>query len=352
MIDIDGSMMEGGGQILRTAVAYSTLLGEPVRVRKIRTGRSQPGLKPQHMKTLEAASKISGAEVKGLAPRSKEITYKPGRPHGGSYIFDIGTAGSISLLLQCLAPITAFADSPVKLRLIGGTDVQWSPPVAILDHVIWEAYRKMGFQGNLQVQRHGFYPKGGGVVEAEFQPVKKLSGLHVTRQGQVHVEGISMCGRLPRHVAERQAKSAGKVLSDAGYVSDIEVAELRGRKSTFSPGSSISLWTRQGNGLFIGGSALGVRGKPAERVGSDAAKQIIRELDSRCCVDGYTTDNLILWASIAEGVTRFTTSVVSQHTLTAIKLAEIFTDSKILVSEGGYGCSVISIEGVGLSAPR
>ena len=352
MIDIDGSMMEGGGQILRMAVAYSTLLGEPVRVRKIRLGRTQPGLKPQHMKTLEAASKISGAEVKGLAPRSREITYRPGMPRGGSYTFDIGTAGSISLLLQCLAPITAFADSTVKLRLIGGTDVQWSPPVAILDNVIWEAYREMGFRGSLLVQRRGFYPKGGGVVETEIQPIVKLAGLQATRQGQVHVEGISLCGRLPRHVAERQAKSACKILSDAGYTSDIEVAELKGVKSTFSPGSSISLWARRGYELFMGGSALGVRGKPAERVGSDAAKQVVGELDSGCCVDMFTADNLILWASIADGSTMFTTSVVSKHTLTAIRLAEIFTDSEISVSEGASGCSVISIEGVGLSASR
>ena len=102
----------------------------------------------------------------------------------------------------------------------------------------------------------------------------------------------------------------------------------------------------------MGGSALGARGKLAELVGSDAAKQIVRELDSGCCVDGFTADNLILWASIADGFTRFTTSVVSKHTLTAIKMAEIFTDSEISVSEGASGCSVISIEGIGLSASR
>jgi RNA 3'-terminal phosphate cyclase (ATP) len=345
MIDIDGSVMEGGGQILRMAVAYSTLLGESVRVRNIRAGRPQPGLKAGHLRTLEAAVMISGGEIKGLKPRSREISYLPGSPRGGTYKFDVGTAGSLTLLLQCLSPIMAYADGTTKLHLTGGTDVQWSPTVDLMDNVIWRAYRTMGYMGEVTVKRRGFYPKGGGVLEVEAQPVKHLYAFQATKQKRGNIQGISLCGRLPMHVAERQGKAAGEVLSEAGYNSDIKVFET---KETFSPGSSISLWSQE-KSIFLGGSALGARGKPAERVGSEAAAQILEELRSGCCVDTFTADNLILWASLARGETRFTTSMVTQHTKTALWLAETFTDTETQVSLGPSGCHLISIQGVGLS---
>ena len=345
MIKIDGSMLEGGGQILRMAVAYSSILSNPINVFNIRQSRGEPGLKPQHMKTLEAAAEICNAEVMGLYSGSREIEFYPGKIKGGTYSFDIGTAGSISLLLQGIAPIAVFADSEVKLRIVGGTNVRWSPPIYLQDNVIWNALRIMGFNGVLHVKKEGFYPKGGGIVEARIKPIKQLYPLKADiRPEKMMIRGISLCSRLPRHVAERQSKSASNILVDAGYEVSIQVNELK-RATSFSPGSVICLWV-DSQKVFIGSSSLGERGKRAEKVGAEAAGALLDELNSFCCVDSHTADNMILWASLGIGETKFTTSKITLHTETAIELARIFTGASIEVKSGKY--PEIRICGIGL----
>jgi len=344
MIELDGSMLEGGGQILRMAVSYSSLLLRPIKVYNIRQGRNDPGLKSQHLKTLEAAAEICNAEVNGLFLGSKEITFYPSEIKGGSYSFNIGTAGSISLFLQCIAPIASYANSEVNLRIVGGTNVRWSPPMHILDNVIWNALRKIGFNGNLNVKKHGFYPKGGGIVEVKIRPIKQLQSLKADiRQEKMSIKGISLCCNLPRHVAERQRRSASKLLACAGYDDSIQIDDIKEEKP-FSQGSVICLWV-DSPGVFIGFSALGEKGKQSEKVGVEAVGGLLRELNSDCCVDFHTADNLILWASLAVGETKFTTSKVSLHTKTAIELARIFTDASIEVKSDK--CPKVSIQGIG-----
>ena len=156
--------MEGGGQLLRMATSYSAILGEPIKVHNIRAKRRDPGLKPQHLTTLKAASKITAAETSGVSIGSSEIIFKPKHIKGGKYRFDIGTAGSISLLLQCLNPILLYGDKPSNLSVIGGTAVNWSPPIPFLQNVIYKSLESMGVISRLQVEKHGFYPRGGGVI--------------------------------------------------------------------------------------------------------------------------------------------------------------------------------------------
>ncbi|HUS77358.1 MAG TPA: RNA 3'-terminal phosphate cyclase, partial [Patescibacteria group bacterium] len=309
-------MLEGGGQILRMATSFSALLGEPVRVRKIRAGRSRPGLQPQHLMTLRAASEMCDAETEGVRAGSQEIVFRPGNLRGGSYKFDIGTAGSISLLLQCVTPIAAFAGVPVRLRVKGGTAVRWSPPIMFLDRVTWGALRLMGFTAELEVLREGFYPRGGGIVDVKFKSTSSLRALIAETPDEVTVEGVSVCGRLPRHVAERQASSARGLLKELGYEASISTLERRGDEAPLSPGSFICLWVASGVRAFIGSSALGEWGKPAERVGEEAASALLGEISSRCAVDRYTADNLILWCSLAHGTSSFTTSKFTAHTRT------------------------------------
>jgi len=349
MIDVDGSMMEGGGQLLRMAITYSAVKGAPVRVRNIRAGRRQPGLRPQHLTTLKAVAEICDADASGLSLGSTEVEFLPGPPRGGDYDLDIGTAGSISLLLQCVAPIAAFASSPVRLSVRGGTAVRWSPPTLMLDRVVWEAVRRMGFRGELAVRREGFYPRGGGLVEATITPLEVLKPFVAGRPEQVRlVRGVSICGRLPEHVARRQARSAEAILREAGYRAEIEHRVAAGREAPLSPGSYICLWAETEPRTFMGADALGERGKPAERVGAEAAESLVGQLRTGAAVDLHTADSLVLLCSLADGESDFTTSKLTMHTRTAMELARIITGAEFEV-EGELGePALIRCRGVGL----
>jgi len=333
MIEVDGSMMEGGGQLLRMATAYSAIMCQPIHVTDIRAGRSDPGLKPQHLTTIQAAAEMCEAELTGARPGSREIWFKPGPIRGGEYSFDIGTAGSVTLLLQCLTPIAASADGPVKLNVIGGTGVRWSPPTTFMEKVVWRAFKAMGINCRLKVLRHGFYPKGGGHVEAYIDPVERLTPLRVDQQPVKEVYGLSVCGRLPEHVALRQAKAAQDALKRARLKPRMDAVALTGIDSPLSPGSFICLWADAG---YLGACCLGERGKPAEKVGSEAAETMINLVAAGKQVDPHTCDHLILPMSLAEGESSFNTCELTLHTLTAIRLAETFTEARFNV-EGGEG---------------
>ena len=221
LIEIDGSYGEGGGQILRSAIAVSAITGRGVKIRNIRKNRPRPGLGIQHIKSIELAARLTGARVEGLAPGSTAITFMPGPIRGGEYSLDLGTAGSISLVLQSVTPIAAFAPSTVTFHITGGTDVRWSPTIDYFQNVTLPALRLFGFKGDLQLESRGFYPLGGGKVTASIEPAR-LHGIRADVPQPPSVRGISACSRLPPHVAKRQADAAKKYLEGMG----IEVAEI------------------------------------------------------------------------------------------------------------------------------
>jgi len=344
MITIDGSMMEGGGQLLRMATAYSAILGEPFNIHSVRAGRSRPGLRPQHLTTLRAAAELTGARVRGAELGSTDITYRPGKIRGGRYTFDIGTAGSVTMLLQCLAPIAAYADRRVEMRVNGGTAVKWSPPTPFLENVVWRAFESMGLSCSLEVSRHGFYPKGGGEAAAYVEPVEALKPFTPIREPIGVIHGVSLCGRLPRHVAERQAASAAETLETSGFKPSISVKYLEGAETPFSPGSLVCLWA---DGMFLGSDSLGERGKPAEKVGREAATSLVEQMRTGATVDLHTADHMILPCSLAEGESRFTASRLTLHTLTAVELAKRFTDAEFSVKGGRGQPATITCLGAG-----
>jgi len=345
LIEIDGSMMEGGGQLLRMATTYSAVLTEPIRVYNIRAGRSAPGLKPQHLKTLEAAAEVSGAETHGAEIKSREIEFYPREINGGEYSYDIGTAGSITLFLQCLIPIAAYSDSPVEVKVRGGTAVRWSPPTPFLSNVVWRAFKEMGIECKLEVKRHGFYPKGGGEVYVKVEDASLIKGFNPVHQGIEIIHGISLCGKLPSHVAERQAKSARKQLIQEGFETDIDIQTLTGSSEPYSPGSLITLWT---DSMYLGSDSLGERGKPAETVGKEAADSLLSQIKTGAEVDLHTCDHLILPCSLASGTSKFKTSKLTMHTLTAIELAKTFTDATFQVTGEIDEPAEIICKGIGL----
>lgn len=323
MLEIDGSYGEGGGQILRTAVALAALTRKSVKIKNIRANRPKPGLAPQHMEAVRCMASLTDADVSGLALGSTEITFAPKGIKGGKHEIDIGTAGSIPLLLQCIMPAATRAKSALSLSIKGGTDVRWAPSIDYLRYVFLPAIAKMGYDADIEVVRRGYYPRGGGLVRATIHP-SKLKGVEFTRPEKILIKGISHSSHLPEHVATRQAASARQILSDAGYDASISV-ETNNYEST---GSGITLWCDN-----IGGCAIGERGKPAEKVGREVAKSLLMELNSGASVDVHLADQLIPYMALADGMASITTREDTVHTKTNIWVVEQFLDVEFGVQE-------------------
>jgi len=320
MIEIDGSLGEGGGQIVRTSVSLSAVTGKSVRVNQIRQKRPKPGLAPQHVRAISILARICGARISGVEPESSEITFEPGKITGGDSRIDIGTAGSVTLLLQCLLPALIKADGPVNLEVHGGTDVQWSPTVDYFRHVFLPALNCFGAKARLDLNQRGYYPKGMGSVLLRVYP-SDLKMAHLNAQNEKMIEGISHCSNLPEHVAKRQAETASRILDTAGFDSRVDFQVM----NFPSTGSGITLWSG-----FKGGSALGKKGIAAENVGKRAADEIIKEMRSSAVVDIHLADQLIPYLALAGG--SFTTREISMHTTTNIWTAKHFLEKEIQIS--------------------
>jgi len=329
---LDGSYGEGGGQILRTAVALSAVTGEPVEINNIRRMRPKPGLSAQHVKAVESAAALCDGKVGGCALHSTSLTFTPGKIKGGIYNIDIGTAGSITLILQCLMPIAMHSPDMVKLKISGGTDVSWSPTTDYLRFVTLFALSKMGHDGSINLVRRGYYPRGEGCVEAIIAPAKLKRMEFETNTCSV-IHGISHSSRLPLHVAQRQTSSTQKLLQQEGFDTHIAI-ETKDEPST---GSGLTLWCG-----YMGGSALGKPGFSAEKVGILAADVILSELKSQAGVDEYLADQLIPYMALAGGGS-FTTRSISLHTLTNIWVTEQFMDVKFNIQELETGLFRVSV---------
>jgi RNA 3'-terminal phosphate cyclase (ATP) len=318
MIEIDGSFGEGGGQILRTSVALSAVTGRPVNIKNIRQGRPRPGLARQHAEAILSLARICNGKTLGSTAGSSEITFEPGEIRGGSYQVEIGTAGSITLLMQCLLPAMLRADGPISLWVKGGTDVQWAPTVDYFKYVFLPALKCFGAKADLEIGQRGYYPKGQGSVHLQTTPCG-LKPCHLESQSSA-LQGISHCSNLPLHVAKRQADNAYQILKQAGYEAEIALESL----SAPSTGSAISLWSG-----WKGASAIGEWGLPAEEVGRKAAKELILELSSGKTIDMHLADQLIPYLALAGG--SYSTSRISSHTITNIWTAKHFLNREINV---------------------
>lgn len=319
LLTIDGSVGEGGGQILRTAIALSAIMQKAVRIVNIRKSRPRPGLGIQHVKSIEIARDMTGASVEGLRHGSTEVTFDPGPIKPGNYTINMGTAGSITLALQSILPIAAYAPGPVTLDMTGGTDVKWAPPYDYFHCVTMPALGRFGFHMDASLLARGYFPAGNGRVIVSTVP-SALRGADILEPGNGSVEGVSASSRLPPHVCERQAKAAAEYLKSLGYdVGDIKL-DIR---SDISTGSSITLY----KGL-AGGSALGERGKTAEKVGREAASQLAGALKSGAAVDAHLADQLIIYMALSEGESCISASRVTEHTAAGIRVVEQMTGKK------------------------
>lgn len=324
MLEIDGSYGEGGGQILRTALSLSCILGRPFRMVDIRKGRKKPGLMHQHLACVRSLARISSARVTGDAEGSTELVFEPSSPKAGDYLFEIGTAGSTSLLLQALLPPLIFCKGISRVRLTGGTHVPFSPTFDYIDQVFLPMLARLGIKVMTEIERYGFYPKGGGSVSLEVHPAKGVYGLELSTSGRLlGITGISGVGNLPLSIAERQRSAAIEKLKEAGLNCRIGTKTA----NTFGQGTFLFLKAESGNAIS-GFSVLGERGKRAEAVGTEAATELIEYIRSGTCIDHHLSDQLLIYLAFADKPSEFTTSRITDHLMTNLWTIEKFAPIK------------------------
>lgn len=341
MIEVDGSHGEGGGQLLRMAVALSALTDRPVRVVRIRAGRPTPGLAAQHVTAIDAVAKLCGAEVSGLVIGSSSVEFRPGDLAPGRFSFDVGTAGSVTLILQAVLPVAAAIGGAVRVRLLGGTDVRWAPPVDYFTRVFLPLLRRLGGHAEVEVLRRGYYPRGGGIVEAVIEPTRSWSPFVVSELGETQrVRGIAHVSNLPEDVPKRMKHAALRRLHG---VSDVKVEErvYRGEEA-IGQGGALVLWAETEN-TFLGADGLAERGKPSERIGEETAAALRAEMESQATLDLHAADQLLMYLARADGPSQFRVHSVSSHLDTMMWLIPQFVSCRFAVASERGG-SLVSVE--------
>ncbi len=333
MLEVDGGQKSGSGTILRLAVAVAGILGEPLHMYNIRKKRSNPGLRPQHLESLLTAAKLCSAEVKGATVGSKEIWFYPQEISGGPYTAEIGTAGSIPMLIMTVLPICAFARKDVELRILkGGTDAAHSPTINYLLNVFLPHLKLMGLNAEINVIKYGYYPKGMGEVTLRVTPCRQLRPIRIEKFGEVtEIGGVSVCTFLEeRRVAERQMVAAKELLKKHGYIPKITV--INDRSNPLQKGSSITLWAKTSEGCLLGSDAIGELRKRSEVVGKEAAEKLLVELEAEATVDIHMADMLIPYVALAKGCSVFKVRDLTDHMNTNIWLMETLLGSKFKLS--------------------
>lgn len=325
MIEIDGS--EGGGQLLRSALSLSALTTEPFHITAIRGGRSNPGLRPQHLTAVELLADVCDAEVSEVAVGAESLTFSPEGVRPGTYTANIGTAGSVALLFDTVLPLAVVTPEPLVVAARGGTDVKWSPTAAHYRRVKLRLLRRFGLQAVVEIDRPGFYPAGGGAATLRIGPTRLapivLSDRDVSADG-VDVSGarvfsLASADLAEQAVADRQAEAAADGL-ERGGIPTIE-RTVRYAEAD-SSGSAIAIrldWET----TFAGFDALGEPGKPAEDVAAKAVTDATAFVqDTTAAVDRHTADQLVLFLALAGG--RMAVPDVTDHVATSRELLSAF----------------------------
>jgi RNA 3'-phosphate cyclase len=341
MIEIDGGQKSGSGTILRLSVALAAVLNEPLHIYNIRRNRPQSGLKPQHLESVLTAAKLCDAELEGANLNSRELWFKPKSVKGGRIEAEIGTAGSISMLLMTVLPICVSAEKTVDLHVSkGGTDVQHSPTINYLRFVLLPTLKHMGLNTILTVNKYGYYPKGNGEVTITIEPCKTLQPLRLESFGNIKtLKGVSVCTFLAdRNVAQRQAKTASEFFKKKGYTADIQV--LNDSSNPIQKGSSLVLWAETDTNSIIGADAIVELGKTSETVGTEAAEKLLAEVSAKPTVDVHLADMLVPYIALAKGKSVYFTRVFSEHLQTNIWLAEKILNVKFVVNKVNGLCKV------------
>jgi RNA 3'-terminal phosphate cyclase (ATP) len=320
MITIDGSFGEGGGQILRTSLALALVTQKPFRIERIRAGRKSPGLLRQHLAAVNAAAQVGCGEVKGADLNSRELIFKPQAMVAGRYHFAVGTAGSATLVLQTVLPALIIADAPSVLVLEGGTHNSFAPPFDFVERTFLPLLNEMGPRVSARLERHGFYPAGGGQFVVEITPTQRLRPIELTERGTIIRRAArALVARLPRQIGERELMVIGSKLAWRGeWLRVEEIEDSRG------PGNCvmIEIECERLTEVF---TAFGARGVRAEAVADQAVQQALAYMAADAVADEYLADQLLLPMALAGGGT-FTAACLSQHATTNMDVIRKFLD--------------------------
>jgi RNA 3'-terminal phosphate cyclase (ATP) len=340
VITIDGSMGEGGGQVLRSSLALSLLTGTPLRIDKIRAGRARPGLMRQHLVAVQAAGTISNAEVSGAELGSTALVFRPGRVRGDEYRFAIGGAGSTTLVFQTiLLPLLLGASAPSAILFEGGTHNPMAPPFDFLERCFLPLLARMGARVDIALERHGFYPAGGGRWSAVVQPLSELARLDLLERGEIRMQSAeSLCAGLPGSIGVRQVDALSAAL---GW----ERARCRPRMiaGTRGPGNALiaSIESEHVTEQITG---FGERGVSSESIAARVGEEVRRYLAAGVPVGEHLADQLLLPLALGNGGS-FRTLEPSLHARTQLELLKLFIAAEARATEESSGVWRIEVQG-------
>lgn len=335
MIEIDGA--EGGGQLLRTALALAAVTGEPFRMTDVRRRRPNPGLAPQHVAAVDLAARLCDARTEGARLESETLTFHPGHPRGEDIRADIGTAGAVTLLFDTVLPVASALDVPLSVTATGGTDVAWAPTVGYYEYVKLPLLAMVGLDARLHVARTGYYPAGGGEATLTVSPGPFVP-FELTERGAfegIEIRSKASTSLAERNVAERQADAARTMLDAAGMPTGTPAVEYG---ETRSPGSGVLVTGRYGR-TRAGFSALGELGKPAERVGREAASRFLAFHAGPGAIDQHMADQMLVPLALAGGAVRIPT--VTAHVETNLAVIRRF-DYELSLDRDPDGSALVS----------
>jgi RNA 3'-terminal phosphate cyclase (ATP) len=345
---IDGARGEGGGQIVRSACTLSILTGTPVRVVNVRARRAKPGLARQHMTAVLAAARICAGEARGATLRSREIELWPGQVTPGRYLFPINSAGATSLVLQTLLLPLALAEGPSVVTLEGGTHNTKAPPFEFLERAYLPLVRRMAGERlvEIEIERCGFYPAGGGKVRLRFEPATSLGGLTLLERGAaLERRATASVWYLPRHIAERELAVVERELGWTGAALEVVT-----RDDSFGPGNLLSLAITSEHVTEII-TGMGERGLPAEAVAAGAVKEAAAYLDAGVPVGEHLADQLLLPMALAEGGV-FRTVAPTLHTTTHAEVIRAFLDVPIAIEQESEHVHRVTVGGARVGGSR
>ena len=328
MLTIDGSHGEGGGQILRYAIALSVFSKKDVLIKNIRAKRPKPGLRPQHLTAISCMKTLCNANVEGLFIGSSNLLFKPKDITTGYYNFDIGTAGSITLIFQACILSALKSKSIINIKIKGGTDVKWSPSWAYFTNVFLPIICSMGIKIDFELIKRGYYPKGGGEALIKIHTIKNINSIKLENNNYFdNISGIIHVSNLPEHIVKRIKHSA----IQQAVKNNLQISIRIDESPALSPGVGVTIWSKSGFSI-LGSCFLGEIGIPAEKIGIDAVNLLIEEIKSKATIDSYAFDQILPYMVIAKDTSICHVKKLSNHSNTAIWLLKQFFDFKIDIS--------------------